>query len=507
MIRKTIQKMGTSKYILLVIIVIGTILTALSKAENLWLLFFGLGTAAAAGLTLIIKKFAHILILPTLVLLGTSLILFNRLGFEPNLFHIQFIEPDQFNPNLIVVYKNETKPSQSLKMGVASPDLNLSEASKMGIVFKRHPNLTATDFILNDYSIQADHLTTSWYWSGDQTYIPLLEYDSFVIYDPILVDQIPRDGTQLQLIERLELHLSEIDQTDTTQTQKIPMGDIHYLSQSNIIDLKSPLDWLRVDFSPETSSLSLQVRVNGNLLKPQEQGVDWQTFTPFDEIQQIFSIEITESGRTQPFALQVLQPKFTSIYISEAYPQPILIEAIELIKFFPRLNRSLSFTTWDSDNLASQFSTIDAKLEIKQGIAYVHPQGFEPTLVYRVAPTEIAASGIERMLSLTFTGYFLLTAFFLIMLTISSLLLNHSDQTIVPIWVFAHKQTKQAKERFSSDWFKAILTPFNVVFLIFLLLSWSLILEIISSSVLIVFVLLLSLILIYYIFNRTTLFK
>jgi preprotein translocase subunit SecG len=480
------------KIILLITAMIGGALAILSSAQNLFLLFFGLGTLAVSILALWFKKSAKILVFPFIILLGAVLFFLNTFELYPNQLKIDIADPAGFSTSFAV-------NGRVYPVGSVFPGLAFESVEDFEFRFEKAPILLPDHFILSRTHRDGIDATADWHWSGTPRWIPIAEEEYLHIYDPLLNIYYPDAVTALLLADRLEFSLLNFSVPGRPGSIKLTINDLFYLSEPANIHFGSPLTHLIIQTDASRPQTIFEVRVNEEPLKFERLDGNKHIFSFVDQGTTIDTLQIFEKSQPYTQTLQSLKPSFTAIFVVESDPQPIVIENIALSTYIGRLNRSLPFYSWGAEAISTDFSPAGAGMTIEQSLLKLTSTDTRLTLHLNQSPQRINALGMANLPPLLQTANILITIALLLAFTLVVLVINRYGQSIQMGLKRSGQFTKQLFRRRPVKISLPKLTPFRLAFLFFLIISWIVFIGSGVNLFLLLIALLLNLIMLYFV--------
>lgn len=354
-----------------------------------------------------------------------------------------------FHPNMVSIVFVEPNGysafflagEQEFPPNTILPDLPLKKESPIQITFQKQPSLSGADFILLD--MQNSELTMDLIWSW---------------------------ATKAN-------HFNEL-------------VDINFASPMKELIIKS-----------EDNSLNLikKVLVNGKALNWTESKNGLHYFSFVSEEKTIDNIQITETTYIKPHSIKELEASFTTIYVIESEPAPIILNNISLTKNFSRLNQIIPFYKWDATSILTDFNAGNGYLELKGEGILLTPETDRLNLTLLQSPSVILESGLLKLRPYIMAVYGLVSLLSLTTFSITALFLNQYFETIKQkckrVWSWGQSFIVSQPTTYRIH----RITPFKILFSIFLLLSWFLFIKFSVSFHFMVIAFMLSIILVYYI--------
>lgn len=471
--------------LLLISAIIGAILAVLSQAQNLLLLFGGLGLVIASFLVFLINKYARILFFPFIILLGVVLFMFNALDFRPNNVSIDFINQGIYSPSYFV-------GDREYPLGVPIPPLNDELLENFRIQFQQPPLLSPDDFILSDYQAADNLMDAIWYWDGEPRWLQISNADYLHIYDPLINVYYPDEVTALLLVDRLEFSLIDFSSEPAPIITRLNINELYYQTQPTDLHFNSPVKQVIIKSAVNLSQPNYKVWVNGNLLTWESSNEGWHVFTVDDPIYEVEKLEIIEKAQPVPNTIRVLQPTFSAIYVLEEAPRPIVIENIALKKYFARVNLTLPVFDWNAQAIQTDFTAVNSTLTQENGFAHLKSGGIQFALNLNQPSEPIIGQELASLAPIRMWGNVIITISMLLAFILLALFLNRYLDSIKE-WIknwFEWIKKVFANRPVTLNFHK--LTPFKLFFFSFQILSWVLFLTIPINPYLLLTLLILS---------------
>jgi len=340
------KKIGSSVFniILICTVILGVTLALISGAQNFFLLFLGLGLVLLAIAALVINKHSRYLLFLFIILLVIGLSIFNAIEFQANSFTVDFNNDEGYTAYLYYDSSSDSLLAQSVREFEASSNLDLDDADWLMFGFDPQPILKSSDFILVDYLDVQDSISATWVWSDDT-----VEGDS----SESETELINQDGNLMTII---------------LETQ----------SDSNI--------------------LAYEVSVNGEKLTPDRSQDKLYYFTTSKPVEKINQLQVVETHQSLTNDITTMRPKMKAIYLVESKPKPIIIERINLYKYFGSVKVYLPVYELDVDEVQEKFNVINGELIKENDALFIIPTGLRPILQLRQSPALSGLAGLGNML-------------------------------------------------------------------------------------------------------------
>jgi len=340
------KKIGSSVFniILICIVILGVTLALISGAQNFFLLFLGLGLVLLAIAALIINKQSRYLIFPFIILLVIVLSIFNAIEFQANSFTVDFINDEGYTAYLYYDSHSDLFLAQSIREFEASSNLDLDDADWLMFGFDPQPILISSDFILVDYLDDQDSINATWLWSDDTV----------------------KDDS------------SESETAPSNQDGNLMTIILETQSDSNI--------------------LAYEVSVNGEVFVTDRSQDNLHYFTSSNPVGQINQLQVVETHQSLTNNIATMQPRMKAIYLVESKPKPIIIERINLYKYFGSVKVYLPVYELDVDEVQEKFNVINGELLKENDELFIIPTGLRPILQLRQSPALSGLAGLGNML-------------------------------------------------------------------------------------------------------------
>lgn len=383
---------------------IGIILIILSMAENLFLLFFGLGIVMLSVLALQIKLYAYYLFFPATILLFFVLPVVNTVSFLPNSFkvnsfvladHVPYLYLDlkdiymEESDDIIDDLEDDTLQLKLDPEGRITDLIHSEYIDNITFSFEQKPYLTAEELILSNYYAEGDDAQTTWLWSRNM-FVEINIADHHDDYDLIGILLYAKDS-QPPGIDR---HIVPFPEEVTDH----PLDSLFYKAGDTKAAFANELDYLILSSQEPLNPGHYEIYVNSDKLLF-EKSVNEQYYFSFKK--KVNNIEeVTIIAKHSPHAsLNLIEPAFDSIYFFERNQSPLIIQDLSLNRYFSRLglDTDIIFYTWDAKEINDSFAISGGIMSLEKDLLYITPTSVNIAFEYTGSLDALITAGMKTV--------------------------------------------------------------------------------------------------------------